>query len=112
VGVQQVTELIAEIAVASKEQSAGVEEINKAIMQMESVTQQNAALVEQVGAATLSFEEEAKRLTEAASRFKHGSLEPPAQTAGATRTRLPLASSLPQPATIAVLPEHTSDRKA
>jgi methyl-accepting chemotaxis protein len=70
VGVQQVTELIAEIAVASKEQSTGVEEINRAIVQMESVTQQNAALVEEAAAATLSFEEEARRLSQAVGRFR------------------------------------------
>jgi len=64
-----VTELVGEVAVASKEQSSGVEEINKAIVQMEQVTQQNAALVEEVTAATLSFEEEAKRLAAAVSRF-------------------------------------------
>jgi methyl-accepting chemotaxis protein len=79
-----------------------VQEINKAIMQMESVTQQNAALVEQVGAATLSFEEEAKRLTEAANRFKHGSLERPQQVAGAPRARIPQAGS-PEPLAIGAL---------
>jgi len=67
---QQVSELIGEIAVASKEQNSGMEEINKAIVQMEQVTQQNAALVEQVTAATLSFEEEAKRLAAAVGRFR------------------------------------------
>jgi methyl-accepting chemotaxis protein len=79
---QQVTELIGEIAVASREQSSGVEEINKAIVQMEQVTQQNAALVEQVTAATLSFEEEAKRLTASLSRFRNaGSAQPVAAPA-------------------------------
>jgi len=74
---QQVSELIGEIAVASKEQNSGVEEINKAIVQMEQVTQQNAALVEQVTAATLSFEEEAKRLTASVGRFRvAGSAQP------------------------------------
>ena len=75
---QQVSELIGEIAVASKEQNSGVEEINKAIVQMEQVTQQNAALVEQVTAATLSFEEEAKRLTAAVSQFKIAGVAEPA----------------------------------
>jgi methyl-accepting chemotaxis protein len=68
--VQQVNQLIGEIAVASTQQSSGVEEINRAIVQMEGVTQQNAALVEQAAAATLSFEEEARRLTQAVSRFE------------------------------------------
>jgi methyl-accepting chemotaxis protein len=69
-GVQKVTELVAQIAVASKEQSSGVHEINKAIMQMESVTQQNAALVEQATASTLAFEEQAAKLIAAIRHFK------------------------------------------
>jgi methyl-accepting chemotaxis protein len=87
VGVQQVTELIAEIAVASKEQSTGVEEINRAIVQMETVTQQNAALVEEAAAATLSFEEEARRLSQAVGRFR---LTQAAGPAAAAATVAPL----------------------
>jgi methyl-accepting chemotaxis protein len=68
--VRQVTELIGQIAVASKEQSAGVEATNKAIVQMESVTQQNATLVQEAAAATLAFEEEARRLSQVVSKFK------------------------------------------
>ncbi len=74
--VQEVAKLVEEIALASTEQNAGVEEISKAIVQMESVTQQNAALVEQATAATLSFEEEAKRLTDAVGRFKFAATAP------------------------------------
>ena len=70
VSVQQVNQLIGEIAVASSEQSAGVSEINKAILQLESVTQQNAALVEEASAASLSFQEQADRLNQLVARFK------------------------------------------
>jgi methyl-accepting chemotaxis protein len=68
--VQQVTELIREIAFASREQNGGVEAINRALARLEHVTQQNAALVEQTTATTLAFEGEAQRLTAAVSRFK------------------------------------------
>jgi methyl-accepting chemotaxis protein len=68
--VQKVTELVGQIAVASKEQSSGVHEINKAITQMEGVTQQNAALVEQATASTLAFEEQAANLLAAIRHFK------------------------------------------
>jgi methyl-accepting chemotaxis protein len=74
--VQPATQLIGEIAAASKEQSAGVEEINKALVQMEGVTQQNAALVEQATAAILSFEEQARRLTQAVGRFRFAAAQP------------------------------------
>ena len=70
VSVQQVNELIGEIAVASSEQSAGVGEINKAILQLETVTQQNAALVEQASASSLTFQEQADRLRQIVARFR------------------------------------------
>ncbi|HEX6267714.1 MAG TPA: methyl-accepting chemotaxis protein [Burkholderiales bacterium] len=69
-GVQQVSDLIGEIAVASRQQSAGVEQIARAVTQMEAVTQQNAALVEQAAASTRSFGEQAGRLSGAVARFK------------------------------------------
>jgi len=70
VSVQQVTELIGEIAAASTEQSAGVEEINRAVIQMENVTQQNAALVEEAAASSLSMQEQADRMAQLVSRFR------------------------------------------
>src|SRR6266446_2038320 len=77
VSVQQVNQLIGEIAVASSEQSAGVAEINKALAQLESVTQQNAALVEEAAASSLTFQEQADRMGELVARFKIAG-EPPA----------------------------------
>jgi hypothetical protein len=50
--VQRVTDIIAEIAAASHEQSQGIDQINQAIADMDGVTQQNAALVEQAAANT------------------------------------------------------------
>ena len=67
---QQVSEMIAEIAVASRQQSSGVEEINRAITQLEGVTQQNAAVVEEASASARAFEEETRKLSELVSRFK------------------------------------------
>jgi methyl-accepting chemotaxis protein len=96
--VERVTELIAGIAVASKEQSAGVEEINKAIVQMESVTQQNAALVEQVGAATLSFEEEAKRLNDTVAQFKSAARAHPSAAVRPAQAAVPRRQAKPLPA--------------
>lgn len=70
VSVQQVTDLIGEIAAASSEQSAGVEEINRAVIQMENVTQQNAALVEEAGASSLALQEQSDRLAKLVSKFR------------------------------------------
>ena len=44
--VKKVTDIVAEIAAAREEQSAGIEQVNNAVSQMDNVTQQNAALVE------------------------------------------------------------------
>jgi len=68
--VKRVTDIMAEIAAASNEQSAGIEQVNQAIIQMDEVTQQNAALVEEAAAAAESLEEQAINLKEAMSIFK------------------------------------------
>lgn len=62
--VKKVSDIIAEIAAAGQEQSAGIEEVNKAITQMDEMTQQNAALVEEATAASESMNEEAKTMNE------------------------------------------------
>jgi methyl-accepting chemotaxis protein len=92
VSVQQVNQLIGEIAVASSEQSAGVGEINKAILQLETVTQQNAALVEEASAAALAFQEQADRLNQLVSQFKveaAAAAPPPAPRAPAAKAAAP-----------------------
>lgn len=66
--VKHVTDIIAEIAAASQEQSAGIEQVNEAIMLMDDVTQQNTALVEE--AAAESLQEQADELMNAVSVFK------------------------------------------
>ncbi len=68
--VKRVTDIMAEIAAASNEQSAGIEQVNRAITQMDDVTQQNAALVEEAAAAAEAMQEQAGNLSEAVSVFK------------------------------------------
>jgi len=68
--VKRVTDIMAEIAAASSEQSAGIEQVNQAITQMDEVTQQNAALVEEAAAAAEAMREQAGDLMEAVSIFK------------------------------------------
>ncbi|WP_028492496.1 methyl-accepting chemotaxis protein, partial [Thioalkalivibrio sp. ALE19] len=50
--VKKVSDIIAEIAAASEQQSTGLDEINKAVSQLDEVTQQNAALVEEAASAS------------------------------------------------------------
>ena len=74
--VRQVTAIMEEISVASREQSIGVDQVNSAIAHMDQVTQQNAALVEEAAAATASLALEAGGLTQAVSLFKFGRATP------------------------------------
>jgi methyl-accepting chemotaxis protein len=67
--VQRVTDIMAEISSASREQESGIEQINMAITEMDSVTQQNAALVEEAAAAAGSLEEQSAALAKLVSRF-------------------------------------------
>jgi uncharacterized membrane protein len=70
--VHQVTQIVGEIAVASREQSEGIDQVNQAVAQMDQVTQQNAALVEEAAAATQSLQDQAGELQQTVSVFKIG----------------------------------------
>jgi methyl-accepting chemotaxis protein len=68
--VKKVTDIVGEIAAASREQSSGIEQVNKAVMQLDELTQQNAALVEQASAASQSMAEQARGLNDSMTRFR------------------------------------------
>jgi methyl-accepting chemotaxis protein len=68
--VKKVSDIVAEIAAASREQSSGIEQVNKAVMQMDEMTQQNAALVEQATAASQSMAGQARELNELMARYR------------------------------------------
>jgi methyl-accepting chemotaxis protein len=82
--VKKVSDIVAEIAAASREQAAGIEQVNRAVMQMDELTQQNAALVEQATAASQSMVEQASGLNEMLARFDVGATQ--AALAGAARS--------------------------
>jgi len=68
--VKRVTDIMGEIASASREQEAGIDQINNAITEMDSTTQQNAALVEQAAAAAQSLQDQARDLAQAVGVFR------------------------------------------
>ena len=68
--VKKVTTIVAEIASASREQSAGIEQVNRAVMQMDEGTQQNAALVEEAAASSESILERVQGLNAMIARYK------------------------------------------
>ena len=69
-GIQRVADIVGEIAMASREQSAGIAQINQSVTQLDGVTQQNAALVEQTSATSSALQEQAHQLAELAASFK------------------------------------------
>ncbi|NET71497.1 MAG: PAS domain-containing protein, partial [Sphaerospermopsis sp. SIO1G2] len=70
--VQNVTNLVADIAMASKEQSTGINEVSAAVSQMDEMTQQNAALVQENTASAQTLMEQAKELERLMSFFNIG----------------------------------------
>ncbi len=70
--VKKMTDLIAEIATASKEQAMGVSRVNEAILQLDGATQQNAALVEEGSAASRTLQTQADALARHAAYFRVG----------------------------------------
>jgi methyl-accepting chemotaxis protein len=89
--VKRVTDILDDIAAASREQSSGIDQVSIAVTQMDQVTQQNAALVEEAAGAALSLQDEAKALIEAVSAFRvdaqHAAL--PGAAIAARRARVP-----------------------
>ncbi|KNC07530.1 methyl-accepting chemotaxis protein [Pantoea sp. RIT-PI-b] len=67
--IQQVADLVNEIAAATSEQSKGIEQVHLAIGQMDEVTQQNASLVEEASSASKSLQEQAETLSRLVSTF-------------------------------------------
>ncbi|MBB4953790.1 methyl-accepting chemotaxis protein [Agrobacterium vitis] len=72
VAVQQISENIAAIVTASREQSTGLSEINTAVTAMDNGTQQNAAMVEQQTAASHTLAAEADGLMALLRQFNLG----------------------------------------
>jgi methyl-accepting chemotaxis protein len=89
--IEQVTAIMADIANASEEQSAGIEQVNSAIVDMDRVTQQNAALVEEAAAAAEAMQEQAERLAEVVSTFKLDDAAAPARREPVLGTPAPAA---------------------
>ena len=99
--IARVTDIMAEIASASIEQTTGIEQVNSAIGQMDEVTQQNAALVEEAAAAAGSLQDQAAALAQVVSVFKLDAHSPVATVATPVHARAPtpVAAARSRPAT-------------
>jgi ABC-type transporter Mla subunit MlaD len=68
--VKRVTDIVGEIAAASREQATGVEQVGKAMSQMDQVTQQNAAQTEELSSTAQNLAATADQLQGLVGRFK------------------------------------------
>ncbi|MCC6207488.1 MAG: HAMP domain-containing protein [Gammaproteobacteria bacterium] len=73
---------IAEVSMATREQSEGIGQVNRAMGHMDEMVRQNAALIGQAAAATRMMEAEAGRLLEGIACFKMHRIHTPVVTNG------------------------------
>jgi methyl-accepting chemotaxis protein len=69
-GIGKVTDIVSEIAAASKEQSAGIDQVNRAVTEMDKVTQQNAASAEESSSAASELNGQAEELAAMVGAFQ------------------------------------------
>jgi methyl-accepting chemotaxis protein len=68
--IKKVSDIVAEITAAAREQASGIEQVNKAILQMDQVTQKNAGLVAQAAQASQSINEQTVELQQLMDFFQ------------------------------------------
>ncbi|MDE2605611.1 MAG: HAMP domain-containing protein [Burkholderiales bacterium] len=93
--VEKVSALIAEIAAASQEQSAGIGQVNTAVAQMERVVERNAALVDEATRATEAMSAQAQALLDMTRRFRVDADARPAQPPAEPASPDPRSASAP-----------------
>ncbi|MBL0274586.1 MAG: hypothetical protein IPQ24_00520 [Anaeromyxobacter sp.] len=86
-GIGKVTDIVAEISAAAKEQSSGIDQVNQAVAEMDKVTQQNAASAEESSSAASELNGQAEELAAMVGAFNLGKASAPAarRPAGAVR---------------------------
>jgi methyl-accepting chemotaxis protein len=96
--VRKVSDIVAEIAAATHEQSSGIDQINSAITHLDQITQSNAALVEEATAASRSMAEQGQHLYDIVSHYHvdpnaQGGAAAPHAHDGAQATKLRVAAT-------------------
>ncbi|WP_235202264.1 methyl-accepting chemotaxis protein [Methylobacter tundripaludum] len=109
--VAQVGEIVAQIANASAEQTAGIDQVNQAVSQMDDITQQNAALAEQAAASSISMHDQSTNMSKLLGFFKINSKatsSQPVKTAGYSKVLVaPVRATAKKP--VASLSKPNSD---
>jgi methyl-accepting chemotaxis protein len=87
--IKTVSELVAEIASASREQSQGIEQINQSVLQMDDFTQTNGSLVAQAAAASQTMAQRAGELNAMMERYQLDAARDPQLLARAAKAAMP-----------------------
>ena len=69
-GVENVTSVVGEIAVAAEEQALGINEVHRSLEELQTLTQQNTALVEEAAAASNELDDQAAGLNSLTGFFQ------------------------------------------
>ena len=91
--VKRVTDIVAEIAAASREQATGIDQVGKAVSQMDQVTQANAAQTEELAGTAESLTGQAQHLQEQVAKFNLGG----GGSGTVSRASAPRATAAPAP---------------
>ena len=70
--VKKVSDINSEIAIASREQTAGIDQVNRTVTELDGTTQKNAALAEESASATRAIAEQSADLLRRVSFFRLG----------------------------------------
>jgi methyl-accepting chemotaxis protein len=68
--IKKVSDIVAEIAAASREQATGLDQVNTAVGSMDEMTQRNGALVEQTSASAQALANQGRQLADLVGFFK------------------------------------------
>jgi methyl-accepting chemotaxis protein len=96
--VKRVTDIMAEISLASQEQSTGIVSVNQAVGEMDEATQQNAAMVEQASSAAASLQKEAQMLAEVVGVFQLTDVPEGGRMSSHVAIKAPLSRAIVKPA--------------
>ncbi|HTN77460.1 MAG TPA: methyl-accepting chemotaxis protein [Pirellulaceae bacterium] len=95
--VKRVTDIVAEIAAASREQSAGIEQVNRAMTQLDQVTQANASQTEEMSGTAVALSGQAEQLKMVVAQFNVSKNEQAGKSTpkSTARPALPRPSAMP-----------------
>ncbi|MCW0233269.1 MAG: methyl-accepting chemotaxis protein [Ferrovibrio sp.] len=105
--IKKVSDIVAEIAAASREQATGLEQINTAVASMDEMTQRNGALVEETSASAQALSNQAQELAALVQRYRTGDAAAPATVPAARQQAAAAAAPKPR-AALAVAPRPAS----